>query len=321
MPNELSVIVQEANLEPTQSQEIIVYFSAFLSEVQKYERDAMAINITSANQTEDMARARDIRKILKGLRCDCENSRKERKEMYLRVGKAIDGAANIVKALIVPIEEHLEKQEKFVENLERERVAKMVEDRKEALTPYLPDPSIYPLDQMSEEAFATLLDNSKRAKEAREAEEKKAEEARLAKEKADAEERKRIEEENKQLKADAEAKAKIEAEEKAKRDAELAKERAEAQKKLEAEQAKAKAEAEARAKIEADLKKKEDDERKAKEEAEKAKVEQAKNEKRKDYQKFLASHGYTEETKGDFYVRDTDEGYVLYKRLGMFPKV
>jgi hypothetical protein len=310
MPNELSVIVQEANLEPTQSQEIIVYFSAFLSEVQKYERDAMAINITSANQTEDMARARDIRKILKGLRCDCENSRKERKEMYLRVGKAIDGAANIVKALIVPIEEHLEKQEKFVENLERERVAKMVEDRKEALTPYLPDPSIYPLDQMSEEAFLTLLDNSKRAKDAREEEEKKVEEARLAKEKAEAEERKRIEEENKKLKAEAEA-----------REKEQAKERAEAQKKLEAEQAKAKAEAEARAKVEADLKKKEDDERKANEDIEKAKVEQAKNEKRKEYRSFLKSHGYTEETKGDFYVRDTDEGYVLYKRLGMFPKV
>jgi hypothetical protein len=37
------------------------------------------------------------------------------KEQALREGKAVDGIANVLKALIVPLEEHLDKQERFVE--------------------------------------------------------------------------------------------------------------------------------------------------------------------------------------------------------------
>ena len=52
----------------------------------------------------------------------------------------------------------------------------------------------------------------------------------------------------------------------------------------------------------------------------KAKEETEKIQKRKDYAKFLLSHGYTKETADSFKIEEVIEGYVIYKKLGIFKK-
>lgn len=254
---ELVTIIEESGLEKTQGQIILDNFSSFIKEAGEWEVKAKAINITDISQIEDMANAREVRLALKSIRVNAENTRKSLKEKALREGKAIDGIANVIKALIVPLEEHLEKQEKFAENLEHERKAKIEAQRSFELQKYVDDITLYNFKDMSDEAFNNLLGTLKLAFEAKQEAIKKAEQDRIEKEMKEKEEAEKNKAEVERLKKEAEA-----------REKELAKERAEQEKKLEAERAKAKVEAEAREKAEKELKAKEEAELKAKKEAE-----------------------------------------------------
>ena len=250
-------IVEETGLEKTQGQVILDNFSGFLKEASEWEAKAKMIIITDISQVEEMSKAREARLALKSIRVNSENVRKTLKEKSLREGKAIDGIANVIKALIVPIEEHLEKQEKFAENLELERKAKIEAERALELSKYVEDITLYNFKDMSDEVFAKLIISVKLAFEAEQKAIKKAELERIENEKKEKAEQERIKVENAKLKAEAEA-----------REKDLAKERAEQEKKLQAEKEKARKEAEAREKVEAELKAKKDEEERLKKEAE-----------------------------------------------------
>lgn len=239
--NKLAVIVQESGLEKTQAQTILDNFTGFFTEAQKWEVEARKINVTDVTQTELMNKAREVRLSLKDIRVNAEKVRKELKEQSLREGKAIDGIANVIKALIVPLEEHLEKQEKFVEY----KIAKELDDRNikriTELTPFVADITFYNLRDMDEDSYQKLLKSSKEAFEAQKKAEEEAEKERIKKEEEDRKERIRIEEENKRLREEARKKeeeiAKIRREEEEKRRKEneerIAKEQEETRKKNE----------------------------------------------------------------------------------------
>lgn len=147
MENQLQVIVNESGLEATKAQYILDNFQDYFAIASEWEKKAKAIVVISASQTTDMDIARVGRLFLREKRIAIEKSRKKLKEQALREGKAIDGIANVLKALIVPIEEYLEKQEKFVEikalelaeknrieeeeRIEKERLAREEAERKE----------------------------------------------------------------------------------------------------------------------------------------------------------------------------------------------
>lgn len=256
MDSQLVTVINETELEPTKAEIILSKFSGFLDEARKWESEAKKIIITDASQKVEMAKARSARLALKNIRVNAENVRKELKENALREGKAIDGIANIIKAVIVPIEEHLEKQEKFVEMQIEAEKEKLNSERIVSLSQYIADVSMYNLKDMSVAGFNELLSNAKLAHDARVEAEKKAEAERLSQEKAKQEEYERNKAEVERLKKEAEEKAK-----------EQAKLKAEQDKKLKAEQ-------EAREKLEAELKSKKVAEEKSKKEAEeKAKAE------------------------------------------------
>ena len=115
MENKLSVIVRESGLEKTKAQFLLDNFSNYFEIAADWEKKASVIVVTDASQTAEMQMARTGRLFLRQKRIVIENTRKTLKEQALREGKAIDGIANVLKALIVPIEEYLERQEKFVE--------------------------------------------------------------------------------------------------------------------------------------------------------------------------------------------------------------
>ena len=143
------VIIQESGLEATKAKFILENFQNYFEVADEWTRKANMIVVTNENQKADMQMARTGRLFLREKRIAIEKARKELKEQALREGKAIDGIANVLKALIVPIEEYLEKQERFVEilaekkaeslrlevekRIEEERIAKEKADAEEQL--------------------------------------------------------------------------------------------------------------------------------------------------------------------------------------------
>lgn len=208
--NALVVVAQESGLEAPKIELLLGSYKSVFQKAKEIAEKANDIVVTDESQTDLMGKARAARLELKNLRVEAEKTRKQLKDQSLREGKAIDGMANIIKALIVPIEEHLEKQEKFAEVKAAERKAKRYSDRIEALSPYVENVSIYNLNDMEDEAFTILLEQSKKAHEAALKAQELAKAEQEAKEKAEEEERKRIREENQKLKEEAEAREKAE---------------------------------------------------------------------------------------------------------------
>jgi len=253
---ELATIAKENGLEESKVNGLLSSFGESFQLATTALEWSKTINVTDESQKDLMEKARTGRLKLKNIRIEVEHTRKELKEQSLREGKAIDGMANIIKAMIVPAEEHLEKQEKYAENLAKERKQRVIAERMNILMGLTDVPTMYAYENMEQDAFDKLVEELKAAKATKELAIKKAEEDRIAAEKAAAEEQERIRLENAKLKAEAEAKEAALAKERAAAEAErkaleekAAKERAEAEAKLEAERkAREAVEAEAQAK-------------------------------------------------------------------------
>jgi len=118
MENQLQVIVKDSGLDETKARFILENFQNYFEIASEWTKKAQTIIVKSADQKADMAMARVGRLFLREKRIDIEKARKNLKEQALREGKAIDGIANVLKALIIPIEEYLDGQERFVEIME-----------------------------------------------------------------------------------------------------------------------------------------------------------------------------------------------------------
>src|SRR3990167_3768028 len=241
MGNQLEVIVKESGLEQSKAKYILENFQNYFEIADEWANKARSIIVKDESQTADMEMARVGRLFLREKRIAVEKSRKELKEQSLREGKAIDGIANVLKALIVPIEEYLEQQEKFVEiREEKAREAKRLEIEKR-----MEEEQAAKEKAEAEERERIRVENERLKKEAEErerkmAKERKAQEAKLAAERAKSEaERKATEEKHRKEREASEEKSR--------------KEREIAEKKLQAERAKADTErkaAEQKAKLE-----------------------------------------------------------------------
>lgn len=305
---ELVKVIEASGLEKTQAEQVLEGFKGFFEEVRGFENEAKAIVITDATQVSEMKKARELRLKLKNIRVNAEKVRVARKEFFLRGGKAIDGMANVLKALIVPLEEHLDAQENYAERIEAERKQKLADERTEELRPYVSAEmlAVYipGLKDMTQGAFDILLANSKKAFEDQKNAEAEAEKKRIADEEAKKAEDERIRKENEELKKQKEI-----------ADAE----KAEADRKAAEEERKRKeAEDELKQKQEEEDRKKREAEEAAKKEAE----DKAKRERADRYREFRAGHGWTEETKDDYYekVEKLPNGtkVILFKKVGEF---
>ena len=226
MENQLSVIVKESGLEKTKAQVLLDNFSTYFQIASEWEKKAKTIVVSDANQEADMKMARVGRLFLREKRIAIEKTRKQLKEQSLRESKSIDGISNILKALIVPIEEYLEKQEKYVEikaaeeakrkqieaeeKAEQERIAK--EKAEEAERKRIREENIR-LQKEAEERERKMAAERAKAERERKAQEEKARKEREAAEQAIREEQERRERELAAERAKAE-KERAEAEEK-----------------------------------------------------------------------------------------------------------
>ena len=184
----LTVALEGTALPKAKAQLILDQFQTMFSRAAEYETKASAIQVTDASQTDLMKQAREVRLELKQIRVNTENRRKDLKQQSLMEGKAIDGMANIIKALVIPLEAHLQQQEDFIKIQEAERIAQLTEDRKKALEPYGRQDTVTNLGSMSDEAFNLLLTGVKQ--------QHLEEQERIAREKAEKEEADRAAEED-----------------------------------------------------------------------------------------------------------------------------
>ena len=123
--NKFQELVKESGLEQSKAQILLDNFSDYFKIADEWEKKAKAISVTDVTQTAVMKMAGVGRKFIANKRIELEKTRKELKEQSLREGKAIDGIANALKAVLAPIEEYLRKQEKFVEIKQREEDARI----------------------------------------------------------------------------------------------------------------------------------------------------------------------------------------------------
>lgn len=273
---ELAILINESGLDETKANMMSEQFQGFFKQASEWEDKIKMCVVNDRTQVAEMKLAREVRLSLRRIRIDVEATRKKLKEQSLREGKAIDGVANILKALIEPMEETLTGYEKFAE-IEDKRIAEeLLEKRTEELAPYGIDTSFYRLGEMDEESYSQLLDITKKTHEEKERLAEQAEKDRIAKEKADLEAREAQRKENERLKKEAVvreaqiAKERKEAEEKeakirAEAEAERKKLAEETRKQKEIQDAQLRKEQEERAKAEAELKAVADAERKKQE--------------------------------------------------------
>lgn len=258
--------IAQTGLEPQSAQGLLEKFKPLFQQANELCASAQGITVTDATQVTEIKRARQLRLAIRAVRIDAEKTRKALKEDSLRRGKAIDGVYNVLEYAVAPVEAKLLEMEEFAERAEAARKAALKSTREQLLKPFGVDASLYPLGELSDDAFKQLLDGSRLAHEAKIAAAKKAEEERIAREKAEAEERERIRLENERLRREAaereesarKERERIEAERRAEREKADAERRAaeeKARKEREAIEEKARVDREAREKAEAEAQK------------------------------------------------------------------
>lgn len=200
--NKLVKIGEEYGLEENKVQTLLQSYGKYFNEAHELVKGAMDIVVKDATDFETMDLAREKRLALKKVRVEVDKIRKSLKEQALREGRAVDGMANIIKALVEPVEEHLMAQEKFAEELAKQEKANVEQERINKLSKFVDNVEIYKLhpDTMDSQTFDALLKNSEIAHEAQEKAKKEAEAKRLADEKAEKEKQEKIKKENEALK-------------------------------------------------------------------------------------------------------------------------
>ena len=192
MENNLAVIIKDSGLEETKANFLLTNFQNYFEIASDWEIKAKNIVVNNETQKAEMEMARAGRLFLREKRIAIEKSRKELKEQSLREGKAIDGIANVLKALIEPIEEYLDKQEHFVEIKQKEEAERLriVEEKR------LEDERLAKEKAYQEEQERIRLENEKLKKEAEKKEnERLAREEEINRERLNAEAEKKVIEE------------------------------------------------------------------------------------------------------------------------------
>lgn len=202
-------------MEETKAADIAAQFKPMLDRMVELETEYNAVIQLPVNKS-TCAIAKALRLKYVKVRTGTADIHKSQKDFYLKAGRYIDGWKNAQIFASSGIEEKLEGIEKHYENQEKERVAKLQDERAGQLMAYEVDTTHLNLGIMSDDVWSNFLAGTKMNYETRKEAERKAEEERLAKIEAERIEQERVRAENERLKKEAderEAKMKAEREE------------------------------------------------------------------------------------------------------------
>jgi hypothetical protein len=203
---ELVEVLTKSEVEEKTALFIKERFLPFFDQAEILRQKTKEIVVTDESQSDLMRQAREVRLSLRKIRIEADKVREDLKKDSLRYGKAVQGVYNVIEFLVVPLEEHLEKQEKFKEIKEQERVESFRLQRTveiEHLKEYIP--MSLNLGSLSQEEYDKLKngailqqeakikaeqDRIKAEEEAKIAEQKRIEDLRIEKERIEGELRK-----------------------------------------------------------------------------------------------------------------------------------
>lgn len=184
--NQLVEVVDQSGLEVQTAKSLKENFLPFFEQAEEWKKKSEELIVTDVSQVREMKMAREARLALKDIRVNADKTRKALKEDSLRYGKAVQGVYNVIEYLIVPIEKHLEEQEKFAEIQEAKQKAELKSKREMDLMPYSEFvPFGLDLENMSDEDFQKTLNGAKLQLQAKVDAEKKAEAERLENDRLD----------------------------------------------------------------------------------------------------------------------------------------
>lgn len=197
---DLKKVAEGEQLPQTTSEELENAFMPFFQNASNLIEKSKGIKVESLNQSKEMGEARAARLALKDIRVNVEKTRKALKENSLRMGRAIDGMANILKMKIEPVEEYLEAQEKYGELLAAKARAALRSERELQAGNYLTDfPQSVDLGAIDEYEFEKLLKFATAQYDAREETAQRLEMERIEREQREAAERAAMQAENDRL--------------------------------------------------------------------------------------------------------------------------
>jgi hypothetical protein len=206
---ELTTEIKQYELSENKSSQLEAVFIPMLDMLKPMEEDYNSIIADAENGIDEdiTARAKRLRLDIGKVRIETEKKRKAEKNESLRLGKAIDGIANVVKYAVSSKEEKLKDIETHLERIEADRLDKLGEERAVEVLKYVDDDAMLSnelLAEMDLDVFYAYLSAKKTALETAQAEENARIEAKAKAEREREAEEARIREENAKLKAEAE---------------------------------------------------------------------------------------------------------------------
>lgn len=143
-------------------------FSITDAAIAKLSAEFLALKVKGLDDKEGLTEVHSARMVVKSKRIEVEKKRKELKESSLSFGRAVDGEAKRITALLLPIETHLENEESIVEK-EKERLAveaaqkrqAKLQDRANKLKVYECTIDAVTLSTLPDEVFEKTLANAK----------------------------------------------------------------------------------------------------------------------------------------------------------------
>jgi len=197
---------KEYGIEDTKAADIQSQFKPMLDKMVELESDYNEVLNLPVEEKETAKKARELRLKYMKIRTATLDIHKKQKAFYLAGGRFVDGWMNAQKFASLGKEEKLEEIEKYAENLEKERLAKLQAEREAALVPYeVENIETLSLAKMADNVWENFLAGSKANYEAKKQAEQEAKEAEEKRRKEEEAEREKVRLENERLKKEAEA--------------------------------------------------------------------------------------------------------------------
>lgn len=198
-PPAVQTLITKAQLSPEQTDHLLAKFRDMFEMTGHMRARVETIEIRGPEDIEAIAEAKEVHKALRDERLNAEKRKKIIKEPYLRPSQLIDGVFRIWMDEITPLEVAAKAKAEYVENLERERKAKLAEERLAKLKLFEADGGGLNLGEIDDATFELLYQGAISGYNNRKAEEKRLEEERLERERANEAERERLRQENERL--------------------------------------------------------------------------------------------------------------------------
>jgi hypothetical protein len=199
-PPAVDALITKAKLSPEQTTHLLSQFSNLFTLSSQIRARVETIEIRGPEDLAAIAEAKNCHKILRDERLNAEKRKKIIKEPYLRPSQLIDGVFRIWMDEIAPLEKTAKDKAEYVENLERERIAKLEAERADKLRIFEADPKMFPnLGAMADAAFEVIYTGVRESYHNRKRIEEQTERDRVERERANEIERQRLADENKRL--------------------------------------------------------------------------------------------------------------------------